>query len=139
MCLSRIIRSNMKRGRFPEEIVGYKVLKVIFGKLTSQYAHVSRVHYRRRRWYHDATYGYIIDITGIQYKRGYHMYTNKKDAIREANRAYTHEVVAKVRLQEIHTYGKQSYRDIGFIYVGKKMMITEIVHTNKRGVMIGGR
>ena len=132
MCLSRVITKN--RDRFPEEVTGYKVFRVLYKKLTSQYTHnTERVSYRRRRWYRD-----IVDrmmcITGpgrVSYERGYHMYTNKKDAIREANECHTNMVVAKVRLQKIHTYGRQ-YCNIGHVYVGKKMMITEIIHTNKK-------
>lgn len=135
MCLTLIIEieSTKNGNEFPKEIAGYKVFRSFHGTgLTSQFSHSGYARYQRGRWHYDTKPGYITG-PGISYRHGYHMYTNKKDAMRAVNSCWREAVVAKVRLQRIHTRGKQYITNIGTVYVGEKMIIGEIIHTVNKG------
>ena len=113
MCLNVVTANNLKKTG-----VGYKVFHVSkAGNLRGE--HFGSKHRLLRRWLSEIWYRprtfhktrmISADRSGQEYPQGWHIYTNKKEALDYAN--WTYEIVKKVRYRDAHTEGTQFGREI---------------------------
>jgi len=98
-----------------DELADFKVMKnygwAVFrewgGRLLQLYNRHLRVPVLEGKWQADPNdYPLLTDYDGKTYRTGFHLFTNKKDALRYAN-PYNDEVVRRVQFRNIVAKGKQ--------------------------------
>jgi len=124
MCLYEICHNKS----IPKQIVGYKIMKKTKAGYTSWFETAVKHRYKIGE---PKTAAFRILWTGNIFKHepyicGFHVYSNKKDAMKWSGFIGVKGMtIVKVKLEDIHTVGRQDVNNKGFTYVGKKMTILE--------------